>query len=146
MRDDVRAKMLKRVTPRSSSGFSFSFTFFVFLLPSRSQRAYYSRFFFSEDERDVFVGGYSGSSILLLFFLLRRSFSTCLRSSFYSPSTSFAGSKDLVEGVSSRGGKLSSFFFSLPSRRDTFTYISALVTLVGASFSENLHLCVRASH
>lgn len=48
------------------------------------------------------------------------------------------GSKDLVEGVCGGEGKSSSFLFFLPFAslhpRDTFTYISALVTLVEASF------------
>lgn len=98
-----------------------------FLFPSfRSQRAYYFRFFFSEEGRDVFVGGYSGSSILAT--LLPAS---PLNAPLYPPSTTpFAGSKDLVEGESavtrvSRPSFLFSFlsFVSLHPRRDTFTYI-----------------------
>lgn len=135
MRDDTSQNVKTPRLPRA-------FTFFVSLPLFRSQRAYYSRFFFSEEGRDVFVGGYGGSSILCS---PRPPLSMCL----YLPSstTPFAGSKGLrrrrvsscCEGESSSFSFLFLSFVSLHPRRDTFTYICALVTLVGASFLGNLH-------
>jgi len=129
-------KMLKRIALLSPFYISFCF-------PHRSQRAYYSHFFFSENGRNVFVGGYQPlpppPSLPL------PPPSNVPPFSGYIP---IRGSGDLVEGVSGRGGKSFSFLFFPPSstppftlhpRRDTFTYISALVTLVGASFLGNLH-------
>ncbi|KAM0729819.1 hypothetical protein ACS0PU_003696 [Formica fusca] len=68
----------------------------------------------SEEGRDVFVGGYSGSSILAT--LLPAS---PLNAPLYPPSTTpFAGSKDLVEGESAVTRIIRVFFYD---RRDWMT-------------------------
>jgi len=51
----TRVKMLKRI-PRLGALLSLFYISCCF--PHRSQRAYYSHFFFSENGRNVFVGGY----------------------------------------------------------------------------------------
>lgn len=111
---------------------------------SRSQCAYYSPFFFSEDGRDVFVGGYSGSSIhhfflLLLLLLLVASSSqraTVEDADIVAPFKARTLSRVLREVSILSSVPLSISFFQLLAftPRYVYIYISTFVTLVGGPF------------